>query len=95
MDSTNPYQHAHLDPCSRRRSLVIIFSAGVGSILALILLNVVARPPRSAPIIDVELAPAAAVADIETTTLAPARRFRPGDPPRQSPRCQLRSATLQ
>ena len=72
MDSTNPYQPAHLDPRSRRRSLVIIFSAGVGSILALILLNVVARPPRSAPIIDVELAPAAAVADIETTTLAPA-----------------------
>lgn len=72
MDSMNPYQPAHPDPRSRWRSLVIILSAGLGSILALIVLNTVARPSRSAPIVDIELVPAAPAADVVTTTLAPA-----------------------
>jgi len=36
LDATNPYQPAHLEPRQRRRSLVVIASAGLGSILALV-----------------------------------------------------------
>jgi len=70
MYSVNPYQPAPADPRPRRRSLVVILSAGIGAILALVVLNTVVRPSPAAPIIEVELAPAA-VGDIDgaTTTL--------------------------
>ena len=72
MDAPNPYQPADLDAGRRRRSLVVIVSAGLGSILALIVLNTVARPPRSDPAFEIELAPAAAVIDTNTTTIVSA-----------------------
>ncbi|MEO8697100.1 MAG: hypothetical protein ABI658_26560 [Acidimicrobiales bacterium] len=69
MNATNPYQPVHLEPRQRRRSLVVIASAGLGSILALVVLNLVVQPSRRAPAIDVELAPAAPLIDANTTTV--------------------------
>ena len=68
MDATNPYQSAHLDSRQRRRSLVVIASAGLGSILALVVLNVAVQPSRPAPAIEIEIAPAASPVDSTTTT---------------------------
>jgi hypothetical protein len=70
MYSVNPYQPAPADARPRRRSLVVILSAGIGSIVALVVLNAVVRPSPAAPIIEVELAPAA-VGEIDggTTTI--------------------------
>jgi hypothetical protein len=56
---TNPYQHDEIDLCRPRRSLLVVISAGLGSLVALLVLNVVARPPRTSPIAEIELAPAA------------------------------------
>lgn len=65
MDAANPYQPVEVDPRRPRRSLVVIVSAGLGSLLALLALNLLAGGPRSEPSSDIELAPAAAP---ETTT---------------------------
>ena len=72
MDATNPYQPAHLEPRQRRRSLVVIASAGLGSILALVVLNLTVPPTRHTPAIQIELAPAAPSIDSTTTTSVPA-----------------------
>jgi hypothetical protein len=69
VNATNPYQPVHLEPRQRRRSLVVIASAGLGSILALVVLNLVVQPSRRAPAIDVELAPAAPLIDTNSTTV--------------------------
>ena len=66
MNAANPYQPDDVDPRGPRRSLVVIVSAGLGSILALLVLNLVARPPRAEPASNIELTPAAAA---QTTTL--------------------------
>jgi hypothetical protein len=71
MYSVNPYQPAPTDARPRRRSLVVIVSAGVGSIAALILLNLVVRPPSASPVIEVELAPAAVGEIDDATTTVP------------------------
>ena len=70
MDATNPYQSAHLEPRQRRRSLVIIASAGLGSSLALVVLNVTVQRTRPSPAIEIEIAPAAPL--IDSTTSLPA-----------------------
>ncbi|MEO5839227.1 MAG: hypothetical protein ABIQ73_23325 [Acidimicrobiales bacterium] len=70
MNATNPYQPAHLSPRQRRRSLVVIASAGLGSILALVVLNLVVQPSQPAPAIDIELTPAAPAAESNTTTVS-------------------------
>ena len=67
-DAMNPYQPAHVEPRHRRRSLVIVVSAAVGSILAIVVLSVVVRPSRSAPASGIELAPAAPLIDTSSTT---------------------------
>ena len=72
MDATNPYQPTGPDPRHRRRSLVILISAALGSIMALIVLNTVARPSRAGPALEIEYAPAAALLDETTTTTVPA-----------------------
>jgi len=68
LDATNPYQPGDLDTRQRRRPLIVIVSAGLGSILALVLLNIVVHPSRSAPAVDIELSPAAPPVDTNTTT---------------------------
>ena len=68
MDATNPYQPVHLEPRQRRRSLLVVASAGLGSIVALVVLNLAVHPSRPAPAITIELAPAAPVIDTNTTT---------------------------
>ena len=68
MDATNPYQPADLDAGHRRRSLVIIVSAAFGSILALIVLNTVARPSRSDRPFQIRSPPAAPLDTLGKTT---------------------------
>ncbi|HUP74830.1 MAG TPA: hypothetical protein VM282_17435 [Acidimicrobiales bacterium] len=67
MDTRNPYQPDHLDPRQRRRSLIVIASAGLGSILAFVVLSLVVRPSRSSPT-ETELAPATPPIETNTTT---------------------------
>ena len=70
MNAANPYQPDALEPRRSRRSIVVIVSAGLGSILALLVLNLTARPPRSEPASDIELTPAAQPAPNTATTVA-------------------------
>lgn len=69
MHATNPYQRAQLEPRRRRRSLLVVASAGLGSILALVVLNLAVQPSRPAPAIDIELIPAAPVIDSSSSAL--------------------------
>jgi hypothetical protein len=59
VDATNPYQHDGAEVRHRRRSLVEIVSASLGSILALVVLNLVVRGPQSTPVTEIEITPAA------------------------------------
>ena len=72
MDATNPYHPAHLEPRQRRRSLVVIASAGLGSILALVVLNVTVQPSRPSPALEIEIVPAAPLIDSTTSSSVPA-----------------------
>jgi hypothetical protein len=69
MNAANPYQPDDLGRRRPRRSLVVIVSAGLGSILALLVLNLTARPPRSEPASEIELTPAAQ--PLQTVTTVP------------------------
>ena len=68
MDAKNPYQPVESDAPHRRRSLILIVSAGLGSILALVVLNLAGQPSRTSPATEIELAPATPVVETNTTT---------------------------
>jgi hypothetical protein len=68
LDAKNPYQPVDVDSPHRRRSLILIISAGLGSILALIVLNLAVQPSRPSPATELELAPASPVIGTNTTT---------------------------
>src|SRR5689334_5342910 len=59
VDATNPYHHDGAEVRHRRRSLVVIVSASLGSILALVVLNLVVRGPQSTSVTEIEITPAA------------------------------------
>jgi hypothetical protein len=81
MNATNPYQRDGRDVVRTRRSLVVIVSAGLGSILALVVLNLLGRPSGSAPATEIEVTPATQVVPVVPVATLPSPTMLPAPSP--------------